>query len=121
MAKHQENPGNDFQVALNGRPGVTFRQVTTDTVAGFPTSTDTLAVGSSTRAVVGAVVTVEDNNVRYGLGGAIPSQGASQLGHLVYAGGGTVLRSRKAYKTFLILSDVAGAAGVLQVTPFYQF
>ena len=61
------------------------------------------------------LVTCEGNPVRIGLGGTVPTQGATCVGLKLDPGATLWLGSRAAVRTFQYISEAASTAGVLQV------
>lgn len=105
-------------ITTRGMPGETFTQTSTNTAQSLTAAS---ILGSSGAPSIGALITFETNDVKYAFGGATPV--SSGLGHTadVSVQPTLWLDSGNAVKTFEFISAVAGAHGVLQVTPFFEF
>ena len=97
---------------FTGKPTETARYVATDVAQQFAVALLT----ENNKAVIGALITCEENNVRFGLGGTDPTQGAAAIGHLLYVGQSLKLSSGPAISSFSYINAVAQTEGILQVT-----
>jgi len=102
------NPNYEF----SGLPDETERIVVTDVAQQF-TAAQYMKNDSPAIAVV---ITCEDNNIRFCLGGATPDFGATPLGHILYVGQSLRLASGRAVQTFSFINHTEQSAGVLQCT-----
>ena len=102
------NPNYEFQ----GLPDETERIVVTDVAQQF-TAAQYMKNSSPAIAVV---ITCETNQIRFCLGGAIPTAGAAGLGHILYVGQSLRLASGRAIQTFSFINHTQQDAAVLQCT-----
>ena len=109
-------------MTFSGEPGPTTRIPVADLVL-------TLAAiynNTSGRPAIGAVVTCEDGNIRFTMGGNIttptypPTQGAAGLGHVLYAGQSLYLSSGPPVRTFQVIAYTNKVAATIQVTPLFE-
>ena len=81
----------------------------------------TLSIKSSSGApAVGALITCEDNDVRIALGGTTASQGASGVGHILYATQSLRITG-PGCNAISYINETNGSDGVLQITAEYEF
>ena len=97
---------------FTGRPTETARYAVTDDAQQFAAA---LLVRNN-KTAIGALITCEEENVRFGLGGTDPTQGAAAIGHLLYVGQSLKLSSGPAISSFSYINAVAQTEGVIQVT-----
>lgn len=97
---------------MTGFPTATVRIVSGDAADDFPTA----YLVNGTRRVMAATITIEGNNMRYAFGGAVPTNGANPLGHLIYVGQGLRVENPQALVGFQYVNAVAGNNAVMQVT-----
>ena len=104
-------------ITTRGMPGDTFSQTSTNTAAALTAAN---ILGSSGARAIGALITFDSNDIKYCMGGATPV--SSALGHIadVSVNPTLWLDSGNAVKTFKFISAVAGAHGVIHVTPFFE-
>ena len=102
-------------ISIDGVPGATATYTSTDVAQTLPAAVTTIAG----RTIVGFLMTVETNPVSIAFGGAIPTQGASPLRHLLSAGDTLKVSGSQVATTFRYISAGAGNASTLQITPFY--
>ena len=68
---------------------------------------------------IGALITVESaagNAIRFGLGGAVPTNASTLLGHIADADDVIRLEGWNEVKTFQFCSEVTGSPATLQIT-----
>ena len=97
---------------LHADPGTTVSLTSSDSAQAIPAG----VLNASNKPAKRVWITVEDNTVRVGFGGAAIS---TSLGHLFYAGDIIKLDSYKQANEFRVISAVAGVHGVLQITGEY--
>ena len=104
-------------ITTRGMPGDTFTQTSTNVAQALTAGS---IVGSAGNPCIGALITFETNDIKYCMGGSTPV--SSGLGHTADVSVDPVLwlDSGNAVKTFRFISAVAGAHGVIQVTPFFE-
>jgi len=102
------------RISFIGNPGETYSVASTDVAQLL----DTGIMSLNSRSIIGILLTCETGNIRFALGGAIPTQAG--LGHILYATQSLVLMSSKAARTFRFISAAAGTPGTLQITPYYE-
>lgn len=69
------------------------------------------------RKATGAIITLEDNDIRWAVGGTVPTMAATaKLGHLQADPARVVLDNFDAVKDFRYVSNVTGTAGILNVS-----
>jgi len=102
-------------VPIDGVPGATARYTSTNAAQSLPAAVITVAG----KTALGIEVSVETQSVRVGFGGAVLTQGASGLGHLLTVG--TIKRyyGSQVMSTFQYISAVINVHGDLVITPFY--
>ncbi len=102
------NPNYVFQ----GLPDKTERIVVTDVAQQFTAA----QYRKNNSPAIAAVITCEDNTVRFCLGGAIPDFGVTPLGHLLFVNQSIRLANGRAIQDFSFINATEQSAGVLQVT-----
>lgn len=102
------NPNYEFQ----GLPDETERIVVTDTAQQF-TAAQYMKNGSP---AIAAVITCEDNQIRFCPGESTPTAGAAGLGHILFVNQNIRLASGRAVQLFSFINHTQQSAGVLQVT-----
>lgn len=100
---------------IAGSPQPTFKVVGTDDSQGFPAG-EMVHPGESSRSPVGAIITVEGNNLRHTTGGVDASL---ILGHLCQPGDVIYLESHKAVKTFQFINAEETKDAVIMVNIGY--
>jgi len=98
----------NYVFEMAGVPGQTERIAANDSVQSLPTSME---------GAVAVLITCEENDIRFALGGTEPTQGASPVGHLLAAGQSIRLTNPEQVSTFRFINATSGQNGVLQVTP----
>ena len=93
-----------------GRPSETFQLTVTDAAQQFAVA---LRRPVNSHAI-GALITCEDNDVKFCLGGSDPV--SDGLGHILYATQSIKLANPYAISTFSYINSVAQSVGILQVT-----
>jgi hypothetical protein len=104
-----------------GTAGTTQRLVITDTASTLDTLASGILTSSTGRGAISALISVQDNAIRVGFGGAVPTQAGNKLGHQLTIGQMIVLDSGGTLKALQLINDVNGSAGVIQITPFFEF
>ena len=102
---------------FTGVPTETVRIVVTDAAQSFAAA----LLHSGNKNAVGAIVTCETNNIRFTLGGSVPTEGVAGLGHILFANQSIKLSNSKAIETFAFLNHTAQSAAILQVTFEFEF
>ena len=97
---------------ITGRPLGTYRVGVSDVARSL---TD---VGVNTQQADGILVTCEDNDARIALGGILPTQGASAVGHILYQGDYIYFSSGRDVTSLEFINRVNGSNAVLQITLF---
>ena len=95
-----------------GTPQPTFKMTGTDDSQGL-TAAELVHPGDANRSPVGAVITVEDNSLRFTVGGVAASL---TLGHLREPKDVIHLECLRAIKTFEFINSVVGQDTVIMVT-----
>ncbi len=95
-----------------GTPQPTFKMTGTDASQKL-TAGELVHPGDTNRSPVGAVITVEDNSLRFTVGSVSASL---TLGHLRKPGDVIHLECLQAIKTFEFINAVAGQDAVIMVT-----
>jgi hypothetical protein len=108
---------SDLTFSVAGRPGATFRFVAGDTAVGpwGPYLTDARG-----KKAVACLLTCEDNDARFAMGGTIPTQGAAGVGHVLAEGGSVRITHSYAIYSGLIVNAVNGSDAVIQATIEYE-
>lgn len=101
---------------VGGKPSITYTTNSTDTAALLSTSATLESVGDHPKQANSAVITIEDENIRYAFGVTPVKNGAGELGHPAGDGDVIKLNSYKALKDFKFVSAVAGSHAKLMVT-----
>lgn len=102
-------------IIIGGAPNATYSVNSADAAAVLVNPGKIYQDGTATgKVAIGAMITVEDNPVRWAVGGGVPVAGG--LGHLANPNDVIKLSSWKAVKSFKFLNEVSGQNGVLQVT-----
>lgn len=101
---------------IEGKPGTTTRVAASDSAQ---TLADAIVYDSNGNARSWALVTVEDNNIRYAWAtNPTNANGTSaDTGHLLQTGTSLKLGSPEELADFRFINAVAGSDAVLQVTP----
>lgn len=102
----------DNTVLISGKPNKTYRIAATDVAQGF---TQARYVKDST-AAIGALITCEDNDIRFTFGTSTPTQGATGLGHVLHKDQSFKLNNPYAISTFKFLNKTNGSDGAIQVS-----
>ena len=100
---------------MDGVPGATFTQTSTN-VAAVLTAANLLS--SNGNRAISVLITCETNDVKFCLGDAVPV--SSGLGHILAVEQSILLTNSGAISGLQIISAVAGAHGVLMITPFFE-
>jgi len=106
----------------SGVPGFTTRVASGDLAGNL----STIFTNASGRPAIGAIITCEDNDIRFTLGGNIatptnqPTIGATAVGHLLVKGQSFSLVSGSQVRTFQFINASQQDNAVLQVTPFFE-
>lgn len=101
-----------------GKAGDTVRLVATDAAQHFPNSK---LVNASGKPAIAVNITCEDNQVRFTHGDtAVPTQGDSGLGHILYIGQSYRISNGNSIRSFQHLNHTNGSVGVLQATFEYD-
>jgi hypothetical protein len=109
-------------ITNTGSPGPTTRIVCSDAVQNL----SAIFTNANGAPAIGAIITVEDENIRFTMGGNIttptypPTQGAAALGHVLFENQSLSLVSAKQVRTFQFINAVAQADAVIQVTPLFE-
>jgi predicted flavoprotein YhiN len=101
------------QLYADGFPNATIRIAVTDVAAEIPAANLTNAAG---KRAVSALLTFESNNVRIAFGGSVPTQGANQLGHQIFANQSLRINNSKALSSLQFINDVNAADAFIQAT-----
>jgi len=96
-----------------GAPGPTTRLAASDTAQSLPSN----VITKDGKDAVAVLITCEENDIRFALGGVTPTQGASAVGHVLAVGESIRLASPEAVTTFKFINKTNGQNGVIQVTP----
>lgn len=98
-----------FVTTFEGWPGNTYQA---------ESAVDTVLTLTPISGCVGAVITVEDQSIRYSFGTAPTNDAGTGLGHIATSGTTITLRSGNAVKKFKYLNKTAGSNATLQITQF---
>lgn len=96
------------QLNFDGKAGTTFTQLGTDAAQALTAANIVDARG--------AIITVEDNDIRYSFN-TDAVQAANGPGHIAVAGATIVISSGNMVKNFSFINETTASVGVLQVTP----
>ena len=99
--------------SIGGDPGPTTQIASTDAAQGLPAALQQI---SQTQPAVGALVSVENNSIRFALGVVVPTQG---LGHLLTAGQSYLMSSPKMVQSFQFCSAAVGTPAIVHVPPLF--
>ena len=106
-----------FATQTSGKAKITWKQTSANSAAGLTAAN---IIGAALQNAVGALITVETNNIRYTLDGTAPTgSGGADFGHIMYAGAGIILDDPGQIQDFQFCSLTAGSAGVLHITSFF--
>lgn len=100
----------------NGVAGPTERFVLTNSAQNLP-STILTYEGKTAKRVN---ITTEDNACRVALGGTIPTQGASGVGHKILTGDSIRLENPDSISDALLINAINGAVSIVQLTGEYS-
>ena len=100
-----------FQI-IDGEAEDTYRLTAGDVAASLASD----KVEQNGRKAKFCTFTVETNSLRIALGGAVPTQTGSKLGHLLYAGDVLTMSNAKNIQSLQYINDVNGSNAVIQVT-----
>jgi hypothetical protein len=102
-------------IIIGGAPNATYAVTASDTAAVLADPDKIYQDGTANgKVAIGAMITVEDNPIRWGVGGLTPTAGGN--GHVANPNDVIKLSSWKAVKTFKYINEVAGSNAVLQIT-----
>lgn len=101
---------------VGGRPSITYTMNSTDAAQIIAVAEHTQGSGDMQQTCKGAVISFEDNEVRYAFGVTPVKDGVGELGHS--AGDGSILKlnSYKAVRDFQFISAIAGSHAKLMIT-----
>lgn len=107
-----------FATLTSGKAKITWKQTSANDAAGLTAAN---IVGDAGQDAIGALITVETNDIRYTLDGSNDptGSGGADFGHVIKADGGVVLDSPDHVQNFKFCSKTAGSAGVLHITSFF--
>lgn len=112
-----------FVMQTSGKCKITWKQTSANAAAGLTAANIVSATGpdSVSHNAVGAIITVETNDIRYTLDGDNDptGSGGADFGHVLKADGGLVLDDPKQVQNFSFCSKTAGSAGVLHISSFF--
>lgn len=100
-----------MQFITQGAPGPTTKLTSSDVATNFSDS----LIKQGTIYAQGILITCETNPIRFALGGTTPTQAG--VGHILPVNGSLRLTGPTQIRSFSYISQTAGQAGVLQVTP----
>ena len=103
------NPNYSF----HGIPTETARYLVTDVAQQF---TGAQYTNDNKRSAIAVLITCEDAQIRFCLGGATPTAGAAGLGHILYVGQSIRLSSPSAVRSFSYINHTQQDDAVLQAT-----
>lgn len=107
----------EYTIPSTGKPGATTKVTGADTAATLSAIYNSTTDG---KPAIGAIITCEVNNIRWTLGTATPTQGASGLGHVLVAGQSMVLQSGSQVRAFKHINYTNAANAILQITPLFE-
>ncbi|MCK5017579.1 MAG: hypothetical protein KAS32_10970 [Candidatus Peribacteraceae bacterium] len=84
------------------------------------TSTNTAAALTKVDGCIGALITLETNDIRFGFDITPTGSGGANLGHILSAGDSIKLMSGREVGDFRFVSKTAGSHGVLHVTQYTE-
>lgn len=102
---------------VGGRPSITYEMNSTDAAQIIAVAKQTQDTGADMEQTCkSAMITVEDNEIRYAFGVAPVKDGAGELGHPGGDGSIIKLNSHKSVRDFQFISAVAGDHAKLMIT-----
>lgn len=101
----------EFYKLVDGDPGITSTVASADTVKNLLSERI-----SGTKVATGCIISIESANIRYAFG-VDPVAGG--LGHLGTSGTTVVLNSSTLISKFRYISNAAGVASTLNITPLF--
>lgn len=104
-----------FATQTSGKAKITWTQTSTNAAAGLTAAN---IVGAALQNAVGALITNEDNDIRYSLDGA-NSPTKNGFGHIMYASAGIILDDPGQIQDFEFCDKTDGSHGVLHITSFF--
>lgn len=108
-----------FATQTSGKCKLTWKQTSSNTAAGLTAAN--VVSDSAEQNAIGALITVETNDIRYTLDGETTpeSSGGDSIGHVMPAGGGLFMDDPGQIQNFNFISKTAGSAGVLHISSFF--
>jgi len=107
-----------FATQTSGKCKLTWKQTSSDTAAGLTAAN---IVGAALQDAVGALITVETQDIRYTLDGVTTptiSTGTA-VGHVLTSGKSLVLDDPGQIQNFSFVSKTAGSHGVVHISSFF--
>lgn len=101
---------------VGGRPSITYTMNSTDAAQIIAVAKQTQGSGDKLQTCKSAMITVEDNEIRYTFGVTPVKDGASELGHPGGDGSLIKLNSLKSVRDFQFISAIAGSHAKLMIT-----
>ena len=110
-----------FATQTSGKAKITWQQTSSNTAAGLTAANIVNGTTDPIQNAVGAIITVETQDIRYTLDGTNPptGSGGADFGHVIKANGGVVLDDPGQVQNFSFCSLTAGSHGVLHISSFF--
>jgi hypothetical protein len=105
-----------YKVLFTGDPGVTEKGTLGDTAA-LLTSYCTV---DTTKEIIGVLISVETNPIRFAFNGTTPTQGAAGVGHKLSSGQSMKLTNTSQVETMRVINHDNGSNAILQITLEYN-
>lgn len=106
-----------YNFEIQGVTDETTRVAVTDAAQNLDAA---LYTNANNKPAVAVLITCETQAIRFCFGGAIPTQGAAGLGHILYVGQSLRLSGARAVRTFQFINHTNGSNAFMQVTPEYE-
>lgn len=91
-----------------------------DTAQSIPKTTWRQTIHEASMACKGALLTCEDNTIKFTFDGTTPTNEAGDDdGHTLAAGDSYVIRGINNVRNFQCINDVSASVGKVKVTPFF--
>lgn len=107
-----------FATQTSGKCKITWKQTSANSAAGLTAAN---IVGAAGQNAIGALITLETQDIRYTLDGDNDptGSGGADFGHVIQANGGLVLDDPGKVQNFRFCSKTAGSHGVLHISSFF--
>lgn len=106
-------------VALTGYPGETAKVTLSDTAQTLTDLSIALSHPTTSKPIVGVLISCETNDARFCVGGETPTQAG--VGHILAANSQVLLVDTQMCRTIELINKTNSSNSILQITPLYEY